>query len=267
VFDVASEDAEPVDELAERVAGVLVETPCTVILQSDLTAVVSGQPTPAVSRVLGAAAVTEARGAAGVWRFGPASVRAALDAGWTAPQLLAELAAVSDRPVPQPLEYLVADVARRHGQVRVRGMRSCVQADEATITEILHTRSLAKLELARIAPTVLSSPYELDEVLARLRAAGLSPVAEDALGGVIVEERREYRGSAPGSPARMATRARLGAAELAARLLADPAGENNDGVGTSDTMRATAAPGRSPTRSRSPAPPAGPPAAAAAATG
>jgi hypothetical protein len=239
VLDDGSAGAAPVtgvDGLAGRVAGVLVETPCTVILQSDLTAVVSGRPTAAVSRLLGTAAVSEARGAAAVWRFSPASVRAALDAGWTAPQLLAELTALSDRPVPQPLEYLVTDVARRHGKVRVRGMRSCVVADETTVTEILHTRSLAKLSLARVAPTVLSSPCELDEVLARLRAAGLSPVAEDALGGVIVEQPREHRASAPRSPVRAASRARLGAAELAAQLLADPTGQDGGEADASATF-------------------------------
>nr|WP_042179610.1 helicase-associated domain-containing protein [Kibdelosporangium sp. MJ126-NF4] len=238
ILDDGSGDTEPgdtVDGLAERVAGVLVESPCTVILQSDLTAVVSGQPTAAVSRLLRTAAVSEARGAAGVWRFSPASVRAAFDAGWTAPRLLTELAAVSDRPVPQPLEYLVMDAARRHGTVRVRGMRSCVVADETMITELLHTRSLAKLSLAQVAPTVLSSPYEMDEVLARLRAAGLSPVAEDASGAVIVEQRQEHRASAPRSPVRVPSRARLGPAELARQLLADPSGEDG-GAGTSETF-------------------------------
>ncbi|HEX5406385.1 MAG TPA: helicase-associated domain-containing protein [Pseudonocardiaceae bacterium] len=239
VVPAASGDVEPADvvaDLATRVAGVVAETPCTVILQSDLTAVVSGQPTAGVSRLLGAAAVAEARGAASVWRFGPASVRAALDGGWTAPQLLAELAAVSDRQVPQPLEYLVTDVARRHGQIRVRGMRSCVVADETTVTEILHTRSLAKLELARVAPTVLSSPYELDEVLARLRGAGLSPVAEDAAGQVIVERRREHRATTSRVPARSARRSGLSAAELATRLLADPTGRDGGAADISETF-------------------------------
>jgi hypothetical protein len=222
--------------LAGRVAALLPETPCTVIPQSDLTVVVSGQPTVAVSRVLRAAAVSETRGAAGVWRFTPDTVRAALDAGWTATRLLAELTAVSDRPLPQPLEYLVTDVARRHGQVRVRGMRSCVLGDEAMITEILHTRSLAKLQLAQLAPTVLSSPHELDEVLARLRAAGLSPVAEDSGGTVIVEARPEHRAATPTGPVGAAPRARLSATELADRLLADPTGEISGAEDTSDTF-------------------------------
>ncbi|WP_045877012.1 helicase-associated domain-containing protein [Pseudofrankia sp. DC12] len=227
-------DAEPVDALTERVAGVLVERPCEVILQSDLTAVVSGQPTTVVSRLLGTAAVSESRSTAGVWRFSPASVRAAFDAGWTAEQLLADLTAISNRPVPQPLEFLVKDVGRLHGKIRVRGMRSCVVAEEATINELLHTRSLAKLSLARVAPTVLSSPYELQDVLERLRAAGLSPVAEDATGTVIVEQRREHQASAPRSPKRSASRGRLEAEKLAARLLADPAGGDSSGADTSE---------------------------------
>jgi hypothetical protein len=224
------------EDLARRVAALLPETPCTVILQSDLTAVVSGQPTVTVSRVLAAAAVSEARGAAGVWRFTSASVRAALDSGWTAAQLVADLATVSGRPLPQPLEYLVTDVARRHGQVRVRGMRSCVLADAAMITEIAHTRSLAKLQLAQLAPTVLSSPFELDEVLARLRAAGFSPVAEDAAGVVIVETRSDYRAAVPAGQVRSAPRARLAAAELAYRLMADPTGEHGGDGEASETF-------------------------------
>src|SRR5205823_10426730 len=114
-------------------------SPSTVILQSDLTTVSSGRPSAAAARLLAATAVSEARGAAGVWRFTPASVRAALDQGWTADRLRAELEELSARPLPQPLAYLIGDAARRHGEVRVRGTGCCVVTEEATITEILHT--------------------------------------------------------------------------------------------------------------------------------
>jgi Helicase conserved C-terminal domain len=219
-----SVSGDAVEELARRCAALLPETPCSVILQSDLTAVVSGQPSVAVSRLLNDSALAEAHGAARIWRFTPASVRGALDAGWSAQDLLSELAAISARPVPQPLEYLITDVARRHGQIRVRGMRSCVIADEALITEILHTRSLTKLHLSRLAPTVLASPSTLDEVLARLREAGLSPMAEDAQGTVIVEARHDHHALAPDRPVITTPRSVLSATELARRLVADPAG-------------------------------------------
>lgn len=235
---VADDDlADPVDELAGRVAPLFPETSCTVILQSDLTAVVSGQPSARASRPLQAAAVCETRGTASVWRFTPDSVRHAFDAGWTAQSLRDELAALSAQPLPQPLDYLISDVGRKHGQVRVRGMRSCVLADEATVTEILHTRGLVKLQLARLAPTVLSSPYELDEVLAKLRAAGFAPVGEDTQGTAIVEERHDHQAPAAARAAPAAVRDRLSAPDLAGRLLADPRGEAGDGAEASHTFQ------------------------------
>ncbi|MGH3669524.1 MAG: helicase-associated domain-containing protein [Pseudonocardiaceae bacterium] len=216
--------ADAVGDLARRCAALLPETPCGVILQSDLTAMVSGQPTAAVARLLKDAAVAETHGAARTWRFTPASVRAALDTGWCAQDLLAELAAMANHPVPQPLDYLITDAERRHGQIRVRGLRSCILAEEALATEILHTRALNKLHLNRLAPTVLSSPCGPDEVLARLRETGLSPVAEDAHGLVIIETRHDHQAPARGQAMITKPRSTLAATELARRLLADPRG-------------------------------------------
>jgi hypothetical protein len=233
---VGSAPVDAVDQLARRCVALIPETPCSVILQSDLTAVVSGQPSAAVSRLLTGSAVAENRGAAGTWRFTPATVRAALDSGWTAHDLLTELAAISARPVPQPLEYLITDASRRHGQIRVRGMRCCVNADEALITEILHTRSLGKLHLSRFAPTVLASPSGLDEVLTRLREVGLSPVAEDAHGTVIVEVRQDHEASAPDRPISTKVRSALSAAEMARLLAANPPGETEAACPNSDTF-------------------------------
>jgi hypothetical protein len=233
---VGSAPVDAVDQLARRCVALIPETPCSVILQSDLTAVVSGQPSAAVSRLLTGSAVAENRGAAGTWRFTPATVRAALDSGWTAHDLLTELAAISARPVPQPLEYLITDASRRHGQIRVRGMRCCVSADEALITEILHTRSLGKLHLSRFAPTVLASPSGLDEVLTRLREVGLSPVAEDAHGTVIVEARQDHEASAPDRPISTKVRSALSAAEMARLLAANPPGETDVACPDSDTF-------------------------------
>ncbi|WP_020498300.1 helicase-associated domain-containing protein [Sciscionella marina] len=230
------DDGDTVSELAERVAPLFPDARCAVVLQSDLTAVVSGQPGPAAARLLAASAVCETRGTASVWRFSPESIRDALDAGWTSEGLLAELAALSDRALPQPLEYLITDVDRRHGQVRVRGMRSCVLADAGTVAEILHTRELAGLQLAQLASTVLSSPLDPDEVLTKLRSAGFAPVAEDAQGAVIVEHRHQHRARTKTETTPRATRTRLCAGDLAGRLLADPNGETTAETEVSDTF-------------------------------
>jgi hypothetical protein len=124
---------------------------------------------------------------------------------------------VTERPLPQPLEYLIADVARRHGTVRVRGARCVVTGSPAEVAEILATRSLRTLHLSLLAPTVLACPFELDEVVSRLRTAGFAPMPEDATGAVIVPGRAD----APARTTQARTpqkRRRVAAAELASRL-------------------------------------------------
>jgi hypothetical protein len=64
---------------------------------------------------------------------------------------------------------------------------------------------------------VLSSAYEVDQVLAGLRAAGLSPVAEDSSGVVIVETRDVQQASS--GPAKSVTHT---PAELAKQLADAP---------------------------------------------
>lgn len=220
-----SSPQDRIQELTRRCAALLPHATCSVILQSDLTAVVAGQATVAVSALLRDSAVAETHSGASIWRFTPTSIRAALDAGWTAQDLVAELRAISDRSVPQPLEYLITDAARRHGKVRVRGMRSCVIADEASITEILHTRPLHRLHLSRLAPTVLASPRELDDVLTGLRDAGWSPMAEDAQGTVIVETRQDHEAAQSGHIPTATPPEQLSATDLARQLAADPHGQ------------------------------------------
>ena len=209
---------DAVDALAAACADLLAEPRSLLVLQSDLTAVVSGQPSARAARLLATAAVAERHGAATTWRFSPASVRAALDAGETAESLTTALTEVSDHPLPQPLAYLVADVARRHGAVRVRGARCCLTGTEAETAEILATRSLVTLHLSRVAPTVLVSPFEPDDVLARLRKAGFAPMPEDASGTVILPGAADD--PAPARRTGPRPRRRVAAARLAARLRA-----------------------------------------------
>jgi hypothetical protein len=233
----AADGADAEEELARLGAGLLPATGGLLVLQSDLTAVASGHLSAAASRLLAVMAVPESRGTATIWRFTPESVRAALDDGWSADELCAELAAASDRPLPQPLDYLIGDVVRRHGSVRVRGVRSCVTGEEAEISEILHTRSLRRLQLTRLAPTVLASPLEADDLLPKLRAAGFAPMPEDS-DGVVIVPTKESRSVTSSRTTR--ARARVDPADLAARLLA--AGTGTPSVSKTEAELASLAP-------------------------
>ncbi|MBP2322446.1 hypothetical protein JOF56_002831 [Kibdelosporangium banguiense] len=168
----------------------------SVDLQSDLTAIVGGEPTRQVLNVLRTLAEPETSGAASTWRFTPGTVRKAFDAGMSADSVLESLASIAPRGVPQPLEYLVKDVARRHGRIRVATVGCCVVTDETHTTEILATRSLKPLALRQIASTVLVSAASVPKTLEALRAAGFAPVSEAEDGTVLIEHTRTRRTSA-----------------------------------------------------------------------
>jgi hypothetical protein len=170
-----------------RLAAVLPELIDHVLIQADLTAVAPGPLVADLARELALMADVESTGGATVYRFGPESVRRALDAGRSAAELLDALTRHSRTPVPQPLTYLIEDVARRHGHLRVGIASSYVRSDDpATLDEIFASREAPNLRMHRLAPTVLASRLTRAELLESLRAMGFAPVAESAEGGVVI---------------------------------------------------------------------------------
>ncbi len=171
--------------------------------QADLTALVAGAPAPSLGDLLDSAADREARGSAHVWRFTRESVRRYLDAGGRAEDLLADLTAVALQALPQPLDYLVRDVARRHGEVAVRPVACCiVSASEALLAEIAAHRRLRGLGLRTLAPTVLASSKSVMATVDALRSMGYAPVRLTTAGDVVVEpyaRRRQPQPTAPGT--------------------------------------------------------------------
>ncbi|NYD47112.1 hypothetical protein BJY14_003095 [Actinomadura luteofluorescens] len=169
-----------------------------ILVQADLTAVAPGPLVTELARELALAADVESTGGATVYRFTPESVRRALDAGRTAADVTDLLTRHSATPLPQPLLYLIDDVARRHGHLRVGALSSYVRTDApATLDEILADRRAAPLRLYRLAPTVLASGLQRADLLDGLRAMGLAPVAEAPGGGVIVTRPDAQRADPP----------------------------------------------------------------------
>ncbi|MET7465366.1 helicase-associated domain-containing protein [Nonomuraea sp. NPDC005501] len=191
----------PATALESVLTGMLPPPQAKARFQSDLTAVVAGTPTSALSSLLDVVGVRESEGHAVVWRIGPASVRRALDAGHEAGELLERLRAVAQDDLPQPLEYLVKDVGRTHGRMRVVRSGCCVRSDdEALLAELARAKALRKLGLRLIAPTVLISACPERETLDALRAAGYAPALEAETGATLIE-RPPSRRAAP-RPAR-----------------------------------------------------------------
>ncbi|MEW2292124.1 helicase-associated domain-containing protein [Streptomyces sp. NPDC006743] len=190
----AAERAASAAAAARLLAPLLPEPLDHVLLQADLTAVAPGPLRRPLADVLGVLANVESKGGATVYRFTPASVRRALDAGRTAADLHAFLAQHSRTPVPQPLAYLIDDVARRHGHLRVGAASAYVRCDDdALLNEILADKRSAGLRLRRLAPTVLATPADPAALLEGLRAMGYAPAAESAEGDVLIARADSHR--------------------------------------------------------------------------
>ncbi|WP_030440756.1 helicase-associated domain-containing protein [Actinoplanes subtropicus] len=176
-----------------------------VLVQADLSVVVPGPPEPELAAELDVVAEPESAGGASVFRVTAASVRRALDVGYTAADLHALFKRRSRTPVPQTLAYMIDDAARRHGGLRTGSAGSYLRSDDETlIAEVLADKRLAPLALRQIAPTVLVSPAQTARLLAQLRDAGFAPVAEDAGGAAVLSRPKVRR-----APTRTSLAARL----------------------------------------------------------
>ncbi|MFI9845752.1 helicase-associated domain-containing protein [Nonomuraea sp. NPDC051941] len=187
-------------EPAEVLAPLLPEPVDHVLLQADLTAVAPGPLTSELNRWMTLTADVESKGGATVYRFSESSIRRALDAGHGGEELVSMLTRHSATPVPQALSYLVTDVARRHGRIRVGTASAYIRCDDpALLDQITADRRSTALRLRRLAPTVIASRSSRAALVDSLRAMGYAPVAESLDGDVIISQldSRRTEGLAP----------------------------------------------------------------------
>ncbi len=182
------------------------ELPATVdhiLIQSDNTAIAPGPLEHDLSQELDLIADIESRGAATVFRFSEASLRRGLDHGRTGEEILAFLKATSKTPVPQPLEYLVGDISKKHGKLRVGNAASFIRCEDTSlITQIIKDKRVDALGLRRIAPEVLICTHDAHDAINILRAAGYLPAAEDSQ-GLLLTGRRISRAQTKARPPRI----------------------------------------------------------------
>lgn len=176
----AAELLEGDDDLGVNAA---LPTPIDFItIQSDQTAIAPGPLQHDLAVELSQMADIESSGAATVYRFTESSIRRGLDHGKSSTEIIKFLAKISKTALPQPLEYLIADTARKHGQLRVGAIHCYLRCeDPSLLTEILADKRV-DVALRQIAPTVLVSDFDVDEVLNVLRNCGYLPAAESAQG-------------------------------------------------------------------------------------
>jgi hypothetical protein len=175
-------DADVVDAMARALPAPIDHF----LVQADLTVVVPGPLERHLAEELAAVATVESAGAAMVYRVSEQSIRHALDIGKTADALHSLFDKHSKTPVPQGLTYLIDDVARRHGQLRIGMAASFVRCeDRMLLAQAVASPETQALGLRVLAPTVAISQAPVSEVLAALQDAGFAPAAEDSTGTIV----------------------------------------------------------------------------------
>ena len=166
------------------------------LVQADLTVVVPGPLERQLAEELSTVASVESAGSAMVYRVSESSIRHALDIGKTADELHTLFHKHSKTPVPQGLTYLIDDVARRHGQLRIGMATSFVRCEDPTLLAQA-AAGAQHLGLRVLAPTVAISQAPISEVLTALQDAGFAPAAEDSTGTIVDIRARRARVATP----------------------------------------------------------------------
>lgn len=110
------------------------------------------------------------------------SVRRALDEGETGKTMLDFLKEHSRSGVPQPIEYLINEVAGKHGHIRVGAAKFYLQVDDPLLIKELQARKeFARVLKNKIGETAITLEIDdLDKFMRDLRKAGYSPIRDEA---------------------------------------------------------------------------------------
>ncbi|MBM9466438.1 helicase C-terminal domain-containing protein [Nakamurella leprariae] len=167
------------------------------LVQADLTVVAPGRLEREVAAQLARVADVESAGGGTVYRVTAASLRRAFDSGMSAADVQRLFTEHSATGVPQGLSYLIDDVGRSYGVLRLGAASAYLRSDDPALLDQAEAHAAATgVALRRLAPTVAVSPLESHELLAVLRGAGLVAAAEDETGAVVDLRPRPARGSA-----------------------------------------------------------------------
>jgi len=183
-----------------------------VYIQHDLSIVSPGPLNPTADLRLRGIAGLEARAQAASYRLSAESVTKALSSGETADSILEFLSKISLTGIPQPVDYLVRESAKRFGRVRVgtlpesealespSGARTYVRSDdEHLISQISVDHSLTAVALQQSGRNRLVSRFADDVVFWALVDARY-PVAAETIDGEIRTPRRRALRARPTPP-------------------------------------------------------------------
>ena len=149
------------DPAAHELTALLPAEVDRIFLQNDLTAISPGPLEPALDVRLRTMADRESAAQASSYRFTTESIARAVASGETEMSILEFLGGISLTGIPQPLQYLVAQTAQRHGLVRVSsdaetGRTRIESVDQNLLEAIAVDQALRPLGLTKHVGSITS---------------------------------------------------------------------------------------------------------------
>jgi len=165
-----------------------------IIVQADLSVVAPGPLTLKVENKLRTFLEADKIGLASHFRISALSLSYALETGLDVDQIRATLLEFSGKTLPQPVEYLLVDVSRRFGRLRViadaAGSSSFVEVQEPALAiELANDLRLRSLGLRQIEPLRLFTKFSSDVAYFTLRENGHLAVRVSPKGKIVSPEK------------------------------------------------------------------------------
>jgi hypothetical protein len=176
-----------------------------ILIQGDNTAIAPGPLQLELAREMSLIANIESKGGATVYRLTEHSIRRALDNGRSSDDIKKFLGKISKTPLPQPLEYMIADVGKRYGKLRVGiSFSSYIRCeDESLLAQILADKKLAHLQFRQLSEGVLMTEGDTHEAIDALVDSGYFPALEDRDGALVARKQDRARAKAKARPPRI----------------------------------------------------------------
>ncbi len=162
-----------------------------IILQADLSIIAPGPLPTKTEALLRRFANTETIGLASTYRLSALSVCHGLETGMTTEEISKILTETFGSKLPQPVEYLLAEVKSRFGRLVVsdtvanEARAEILSSDNVLLTEIGNDPRLRPFSLVRPSNEKLTCRFEPSVVYFGLRECGYMAIRKDASGRVI----------------------------------------------------------------------------------
>ena len=160
------------------------------ICQADLSLIAPGPLPTDLEIAVRRFADTEQIGMASTYRMSALSISHGLETGLTEEQIRGWLLELTDKPLPQPVDYLIREAAQRFGRLTVGAgeleTKSLIKSlDSILLAQILNETKLKPFAMYAMPDGSIGCRFEPEMVYFGLREAGFSAVRVDANGAVV----------------------------------------------------------------------------------